>query len=109
MRFLRQAEEQKGSTLFSIHSFKAGGIFLFDLVFSVLFGHIWRPGRFTDYLSLCVYGFLFSWLQVLGNICFDDGRRVSHVLFLLFLFIFKILSFKSTYKVLCNLYLCLHK
>lgn len=45
----------------------------------------------TDYLGLCVYGFLFSWLQVLGNIYFDGGRRVSHVLFLLFLFIFKIL------------------
>lgn len=45
----------------------------------------------TDHLGLCVYGFLFSWLQVLRNIYFDGGRRVSHVLFLLFLFIFKIL------------------
>lgn len=43
------------------------------------------------YLGLCVYRFLFSGLQFLGNICFDGGRRVSHVLFLLFLFIFKIL------------------
>lgn len=93
-----------GAERVNVHSFlQSRWDWGFCLVFSVLFCPLWRPGRFTDYLGLCVYGFLFSWLQVLGNICFDDGRRVSHVLFLLFLFIFKILSFKATYKVLCNL------
>lgn len=76
--------------LFGLLSFKARGVFGFGLVFRVLSMYRDLVGS-TDCRGLCVHGFLFSWLQVLGNICFEGGRRVSHVLFLLFPFIFEIL------------------
>lgn len=72
---------------FGLLSLTARGVSWFCLVIRVL--SMYRD--LVDYPGLCVSGFLFSWLQVLGNICFEGGRSVSHVLFLLFLFIFEIL------------------
>lgn len=72
--FLWQVGGQKRSMFFIILPFKAGGIFGFVcfLVFCfVIYGDLIES---TDYLGLFVYGFLFSWHQVLGNICFDGGE-----------------------------------
>lgn len=92
----------ENSVLFGIQCRWAFGIAWFLVFCFVIYGDLVDS---TDYLGLCVCGFLFSWLQFLGNVCFDGGRRAGLVMFYFCCSYLFLISFSSSpltkYRVTC--------
>lgn len=100
--FLGQAVGQKRSVLFGIQRRWGFGMAWFLAFCFAIYGDLVDS---TDYLGLCVCGFLFSWLQFLGNVCFDGSRRAGLVMFYFCCSYLFLISFTSSpltkYHVTC--------